>query len=417
MKLVKHISTPLLGVVVYTLTPYFISILGLPSNYNMVIQLPMLFLVFWGLWQMPNYHHRMCDKNGFSNLLYYFYVVLLIVMFLRGPLLSERIPGASIWGLLSFYVSDPYYLLWTLMPYVVLRMFPDYNLRGLIKIVYWACIICGIVALLRLPQMIAFSFAAANESLMDASMSAFLPARLGLAIGAVFLCMNYLTKRQRLVITISFIINILTVVLLARRGAIMMSVLLLIFYFMLQYKEGSTSRKFGIVFMIALLIGFYFFTSSSSLFNYVSTRGFEDSRSGVDEALLSSMNDFELWFGKGLNGKYYYLISSGIEADIYNGWRYSSETGFYNIVLKGGYVMAITYIALLLFSAIKGIFRSNNIFCKAGGLYILWSVIYLYPFGVLSFDVSFFFIWMWVILCSISKVRKMSNEEIQRVYF
>lgn len=57
----------------------------------------------------------------------------------------------------------------------------------------------------------------------------------------------------------------------------------------------------------------------------------EDTRSGVDEALLNQMSDTELFFGKGLNGRYFYPLSN---EDHLNGWRYGSETGFYNIVLK-----------------------------------------------------------------------------------
>ena len=79
--------------------------------------------------------------------------------------------------------------------------------------------------------------------------------------------------------------------------------------------------------------------------------------------------------------------------------------------------MAFVYIYLLIIPAMQGIFKSKNCFCKGGGLYILWTLIYLYPFGVLDFNLSFFFVWMWVMLCSRREIRGMSDNEIQETFF
>lgn len=74
----------------------------------------------------------------------------------------------------------------------------------------------------------------------------------------------------------------------------------------------------------------------------------EDTRSGVDKALLQQMSDIELIFGKGLNGRYYYPLSND---DYLGGWRYASETGFYTLILKGDilwlhYIFYYSYIQL-----------------------------------------------------------------------
>ena len=79
--------------------------------------------------------------------------------------------------------------------------------------------------------------------------------------------------------------------------------------------------------------------------------------------------------------------------------------------------MVFVYILLMVIPALKGIFNSRNVFCRGGGLYILWNVIYLYPFGQLTFNINFFFVWMWVILCSMPHIRNMSDMEIKTIYF
>ena len=140
----------------------------------------------------------------------------------------------------------------------------------------------------------------------------------------------------------------------------------------------------------------------------------EDTRAGVNEELLNQMSDWEKIVGKGLNGRYFMPMR---QTDFFDGWRYGCETGFLNLVLKGGYIMAFVYIFLLIVPAFQGIFRSKNNFCKGGGFYILWTLIYLYPFGVLDFNISFFFVWMWVMLCSMPSVRNMTDDQILSEYF
>ena len=138
----------------------------------------------------------------------------------------------------------------------------------------------------------------------------------------------------------------------------------------------------------------------------------EDTRTAVDQALLNSMSNIEKIFGKGLNGRYFYQIGQ-----FSNGWRYGSETGFYTIVLRGGYLMAFTYILLLGIPALQGIFNSKNVLCKGGGCYIIISLLDLYPFGALSFSLNFFIIWLLLVLVQRKEVRRMNDIQIYQLFF
>ena len=94
-----------------------------------------------------------------------------------------------------------------------------------------------------------------------------------------------------------------------------------------------------------------------------------------------------------------------------------SETGYYNLVLKGGYLLAWTYILLLLYPALLGIFKSRNTLCKALGFIILLSLVELYPFGHLTFNLKFLVIWMGIAMLMSPEVRNMDDNEIRDYYF
>lgn len=57
---------------------------------------------------------------------------------------------------------------------------------------------------------------------------------------------------------------------------------------------------------VLLVSGTVYLASDFSGFGYLKKRGFEDSRTKVDETLMSQMNDVQLWIGKGLNGRYHF---------------------------------------------------------------------------------------------------------------
>ena len=126
------------------------------------------------------------------------------------------------------------------------------------------------------------------------------------------------------------------------------------------------------------------------------------------------MNEYELIFGKGIYGRYYLPIDGDM---FFNGWRYEVETGFLQIVLRGGYLMAVIYVLVLLIPAIKGVFQSRNTFCKAGGLYIIYGLLSLIPYGVPEFNMKFFLFWILAVLCSSKPIRYMNDDMIKKRFF
>ena len=71
--------------------------------------------------------------------------------------------------------------------------------------------------------------------------------------------------------------------------------------------------------------------------------------------------------GRGITGQYF---CPDIEEEQFNDYRSVIETGYLNIILKGGFVSLILLLLITIPAIIKGIFYSNNILSKAAGIWI-----------------------------------------------
>ena len=352
--------------------------------------------------------------TGIERFLYVLYILICIIMIIRGYMIDYRYQWISVQGMINFHLFSKNYILPYLMPIVVLIPVKYYNFKLFVK----AALIFGVISItmciINFPKILLESLLLANGYEGKYAFGAGF-AGIFIPFAFVLLLKVYINKKQFWITILAMLICIMIYAISARRSGSVVNILLILFSIYYYLKSLRGSKKFiALLVSLFLLIAAFYYLNSSPNFSYIRERGTEDTRSGVDKALLSQMNDFEKIFGKGLNGRYYYPLK---DDDYLNGWRYGSETGFYNIVLKGGYLMAYVYILLLLIPALKGIFRSRNILCKAGGFYIVHSLISLYPFGWLEFNINFLVIWMCVALLHSKQVREMNDNEIKAYFF
>lgn len=383
------------------------------STYPMII----LGLLAWYYILKGFFSYKLSLKSnlsgGYRSLLL-FYLLLCVVMIIRGYLIDYPYQWISVQGMFNYHFLDKYYLLPYLMPLVCLIPWDSYKFNEYCKFSTWAAIATVVTIILFWNDIVASSVKTMMGEGYDWESTG-----LNYAFYAPFVFTSLLAvymKRKKWLWNLAGLASIILIyMILARRGASLiysiLGVVSLYYWSKAKKKELGILPKIG---MVVIILAASFFVMNSSLFDYLFSRGIEDTRSGVDEALLSQMTDLDMIFGKGLNGRYYYPL---LEDDFLNGWRYGTETGFYNIVLKGGYVMAFTYILLLLIPAYKGIFQSHNILCNAGGFFILLSLFELYPFGWLEFSLKFLAIWMMVVLCMNPNVRNMSDLQIKQQFF
>lgn len=372
-------------------------------------------LIFKGVSKIPERLHFPFSR-GYKMLLSFYFLQLIVIIF-RGYIIDYPYPWFTTISIINHHLFEPTYVLCYFMPLFAMIPIRYFNFRLTLKYSTLFVFITLLLTAIYWRQIITASF---YESLQMGIDSTELIKANNVAFYKYYafvpLFYYFLPRKKWLINLIGLASVVLLMLIGARRGATMLMTLLLLgsLYFYSLSKKGFTKVLLQ-VFLVLFLAFAAYLLFTSSLTNYILERGFEDSRSGVDEALLEQMTPLELVFGKGLNGRYYYPINDVM--DFLNGWRYGTETGFLNLVLKGGFLFAITYVLMLAIPAFKGLFRSKNLFCKAGGFYISYSLFALWPFGQLSFDLSFLFIWMMVVCCMNKGIRKMTDNEIRQKFF
>ena len=359
-------------------------------------------------------------KNPFPGIykyFFYFYIAQCVVMIIRGYLIDYNYQWISIQGFINFHLFSPFYILPYIMPLIAFIPYRYYNLCLFMKYSRLFAVILIITFFFQFHQILQASLLSSqgitenNYGFGGNYIDIYIP------FAFAILCKKYIPNKLWYINCIGLTVALFITLVAARRGAsaILCSLFLFNFYILIKSKKGIKKINY-IIIVTGIIICSVFYFSNSKNFTFIRQRGIEDTRSGVDEALLNQMSKTELIFGKGLNGRYYYPLINP-ENDYLKGWRYGTETGFYNIVLKGGYLMAFTYILLLSYPALLGLFKSNNLLSKSFGLYILLSLLELYPFGWLSFNMKFLIIWMGVALCISSKFRNLNDLQVKQLFF
>lgn len=352
----------------------------------------------------------------YYQLLFRFFLFLCIVMIIRGYLIDYPYQWISLSGMINYHLFMPTYIICYLMPLVTLIPIKYFNFRLILHFAVFFSFATFFLAFIYRNQILTASTLGAI-GLEDESVD--LVKGQDVTLFSVFsfvpLLYTYLPSRKWKICMFGLFVTLLLMVLGGRRGATMLFSILILatLYFYTQSQTKLAKWSFRIVLPVLMTtLGYYLI--NSSIMSFILERGMEDNRTGVEVAMLEQMSSFDKIFGQGLNGRYYYPL---LLDDHLNGWRYGIETGFYNLVLKGGYLLAYVYILLLAVPAFKGMFKSRNLFCKAGGFYIVYSLFCLWPFGHLSFDLSFFFIWMMVACCMNKEILGMTDFEIKKKFF
>lgn len=353
------------------------------------------------------------------NLLLNLYKLICLVMIVRGYTIDYQYQWVSTAGMINYHLFQPFYILCYLMPFAANIDYNLYDYGNLMKLATKCAKVSIVLFLMALPfllqessQRLAEIGSRVTENVSESKW--ILPYTIFSFFSFFVLLVSYQSKKDRKWILGGLLTVLIGGLLLGRRGRCAINTLYFLFPMYMWLKKIKRGKLIGIIILALLTAGTLYFLFNSSLTTFITARGLEDTRSGVDVALMNQMDSWEVLFGKGLNGRYYYPLR---EDDYLNGWRYGSETGFFNLVLKGGFLMAFVYILLLAIPAFKGMIKSNNTLCKASGYYIFVSLIELYPFGWLMFDIKFLIIWMGIVICMNPQIRKMNDSQIYALFF
>ncbi|MEO8720429.1 MAG: hypothetical protein ABI372_04940 [Ginsengibacter sp.] len=238
---------------------------------------------------------------------------------------------------------------------------------------------------------------------------------LGITCGFILLTYKYHSRKKNLLALGVMLLCLLFSLYNARRGlSLICGSILLFTYFMYLF---NSKKVILIIYSSILLItsGAYYASTinnidNNTLLNYIVERGEEDTRTPVELYFYSDFKTNDWVLGRGINGQYY---CPGIDVDPPSDFRSYIETGYLQIILKGGMINLILYLLILIPAFFLGLFYSRNIFAKAGSIWILVSLFSLYPSMVNIFTLNYLLVWISVGICYSQKLRRLSDEQIK----
>jgi len=221
---------------------------------------------------------------------------------------------------------------------------------------------------------------------------------LGGSLPLLIIFFDYLSRKQKIVVLIASSVMGLIAIWLARRELLLGLLLAYLFYLFVWFaKQKHRLLKLIPIGAVVLIIYFYLLPTlfNLSFFQNVTTKGFNDTRTFVEVYFWNDISqDFNtILYGKGIDGMYY-----APNIDPTSDYRYSIETGYLHLLLKGGVVYLILMILIFLLPIIKGLFRSRSNVSKCAALYLLHVLCMMYPGNPFRFLPSFFLMWLCVSL-------------------
>lgn len=221
--------------------------------------------------------------------------------------------------------------------------------------------------------------------------------------------------KKNLFIIFMFMITLFFAIFRARRGLIFMC--LTTFLCVGLVAVMSTKKKAFIITMsvvIALAASLFIVSMKDhDIFGYLIERGEQDTRTGVEVWMYADMSPTDWAFGKGIKGKYYCPIVENVNDAEGAGYRDNIETGYLQIILKGGIISLALLLLMFVPAVYKGLFKSKNMLSKAAALWIFLWIIYLYPSGGIVFSMNYVLVWIAAGICYSEKIRDLPDNAIK----
>lgn len=237
---------------------------------------------------------------------------------------------------------------------------------------------------------------------------------LALPSGFILLTYKYHSNTRKILALATIVVALLFSIYQGRRGLsfILFSTLIFSFFSYLF----STKQKILVIYLSALFISLSLLYANSiynignnKLLNFIAQRGEEDTRTGVEVYFYNDMQTKDWIIGRGMNGEYF---CPGIDDD--SDFRTVIETGYLQIILKGGLTRLILFLLISVPAVFLGLFYSKNLLSKAASCWIVITLLSLYPATVESFDLHYTIVWISVGICYSKKIRNYSDEYISR---
>jgi hypothetical protein len=236
-----------------------------------------------------------------------------------------------------------------------------------------------------------------------------------LPLGFLLMTYIYQSKKKRWFAFIVMIISLYFLISRARRGAMFISVTTLAGAGMvyLIYTKRTVLVIILSVFFVLISSVFASNIKLPSMFDFLMSRKDEDTRTPVENDMKADMKQIDWLVGKGITGTYY-SVSVIDDINDLSGQRSVIETGYLQMMLKGG-IISVFLLALILVPGVYlGLFKSTNVLCKGAGMFNLLWMVYTYPTIVNQFNIYYIMVWISVGICYSPKIRNMSDNTIKK---
>jgi hypothetical protein len=395
------------GFLLYTIGSAFPGIPGIyiSLKYFQLIQIVgiIFFLpsaIFLVKWQIESVYLR---------IVFAFYILWSLVTIARGFSFNMYILKSQL-----FYA--PFSIFLYFVPFVFLFKDGLHNLKKIFPVITILSIVLLFYAFLVRELLINGS---ANDNRLATGVTEQLIHFLSLPSAYILLTYKYQKKRRLIFAILIMLLTFVIVAVRARRGLMFMTMCFLLFAYILYYftNVGRIFKVISSVVVLGMVVFYGYYTYSknkSGTFNLISERMDEDTRTSVEVAFHNNMGTRDWVIGRGLNGKYYCPGYSTYESDFMI-YRYEIETGYLQIILKGGLISLILYLLITVPAIFIGIFSSKNSLVKASAIWIFLYTLFLYPTYVNMFSLTYIIIWLSVGICYSKSIREKTDEEIKEL--
>jgi hypothetical protein len=235
---------------------------------------------------------------------------------------------------------------------------------------------------------------------------------LGISCGFILLTYKYHSNKKRLLALLTVLLILFFAIVRARRGLVIMTISVIVSSYLLYLFYSK--KKILVLYLSVLILtlgAFYaaniYNIQKNRIFNFIAERGKEDTRTGVELYFYTDMKPIDWIIGKGLEGEYY---CPDIDENAVTNYRSVIETGYLQIILKGGLISLMLLVLITVPAIFKGIFYSKNILSKAAGIWILLALLSLYPATVNTFSMRYLLVWISVGICYSNKIRNIPDK-------
>lgn len=338
-------------------------------------------------------------RNKYLKFLFISYCIWTLIIIFRGISFDLNFLRNSLldakFGIL-LYVA-PLILLFPKYPVYFRRLFDTIIILGI-------CLIA--LDLLLLPRLL-------ERSRETQEVIEYLTWFLSLPCGFLLLTYKYHSKKRIVLALTVMIITLLFSIYKARRGLSFMQITILTYYYFLYLSNTKNSVIILYLTLLIIALGLLYASSiyqihDNKLLSFIAEKGEKDTRTGVELYFYDDMKTMDWLIGRGINGEYFCPYFSEL-----TDYRILIETGYLQIILKGGIIRLGLYLLISVPAIILGLFNSKNLLSKAAAIWIIVGLISLYPATMESFSLTYLLVWISIGICYSKEIRQLSDKKIE----